>query len=215
MGHEPTRKLDPSVLDSPLKKEKIGGYTGFIPQSKTICGVKIIPFSPPKTRSDEENQYYTVLKTSKSTSKSPTKFPVAKSDSKGFRNFSIHLDIEERYEKAVHLLKREKNQTQEQLLNILQAKLSDQLQSYAQQTIRTRKLFEFYDTDNDGLIDENEFRDCLETHNIQFDDVQALSLFALFDSNKTGYVNNLLSICIMNIIFCFVDSLNITSLLSV
>lgn len=98
------------------------------------------------------------------------------------------MDIEERYALAVELLRKEHNQTQEILLRILQSKLSEKINSYAQQTIRTRKLFESFDKDRDGYLSENEFRDCLENQNVQFDDIQILALFAYFDRNNIGFI---------------------------
>lgn len=47
-------------------------------------------------------------------------------------------------------------------------------------------MFEAFDLNNDGVLDENEFRICLEKLNIQFDDVQVLALFAYFDVNNDG-----------------------------
>ena len=64
--------------------------------------------------------------------------------------------------------------------------MSERVNSYALQLIRTRKLFEAFDINGDGVLDEGEFRICLEKLNIQFDDVQSLALFAYFDDNNDG-----------------------------
>lgn len=45
-----------------------------------------------------------------------------------------------------------------------------------------------FDLNHDGVLDEGEFRICLEKLNIQLDDVQALALFAYFDHNNDGFV---------------------------
>lgn len=103
-----------------------------------------------------------------------------------FRAFAKHMDILERYAIAVAALQA-RGQTQEMLLRLVQAKMSERVNSYALQLIRTRKLFEAFDINGDGVLDEGEFRICLEKLNVQFDDVQCLALFAYFDDNNDGY----------------------------
>mmetsp|Transcript_119010 Transcript_119010/g.336576 ORF Transcript_119010/g.336576 Transcript_119010/m.336576 type:complete len:113 (+) Transcript_119010:1-339(+) len=66
--------------------------------------------------------------------------------------------------------------------------MSERVNSYAEQLIRTRRLFESFDINGDGVLDEGEFRICLEKLNIQLDDVQNLALFAYFDNNNDGFV---------------------------
>lgn len=51
------------------------------------------------------------------------------------------MDTIERYQTSVIQL-RERGQSQEMLLRIVQAKMSERVNSYAVQLIRTRKLFE-------------------------------------------------------------------------
>jgi Ca2+-binding EF-hand superfamily protein len=104
-----------------------------------------------------------------------------------FRTFAKHMDTLERYNTATQQLM-ERGQTQQMLLRIVQAKMSERVNSYAAQLIRTRKLFEAFDINGDGVLDEGEFRICLEKLNIQFDDVQSLALFAYFDYNNDGFV---------------------------
>ncbi len=69
---------------------------------------------------------------------------------------------------------------------MVQAKISERVRSYAEQMVGLRKLFEAFDFNSDGVLDEMEFRECLERCNIQFDDVQVLSLFAYFDGSYSG-----------------------------
>jgi hypothetical protein len=104
-----------------------------------------------------------------------------------FRNFAKHMDISERYAKSVQQLQ-DRGQSQEMLLRIVQAKMSERVNSYAFQLVRTRKLFESFDVNGDGVLDEDEFRNCLEKLNVQFDDAQSLALFAYFDHNNDGLV---------------------------
>mmetsp|Transcript_10075 Transcript_10075/g.9029 ORF Transcript_10075/g.9029 Transcript_10075/m.9029 type:complete len:288 (+) Transcript_10075:44-907(+) len=206
-GHSREGSLSTHVLDSPLRKEKIGGYAGHIPNAKTICGTPIIPFDPLKSTTNSSSGSPQAFFGSNSPLKLNSFSPVQnksfdQNGAKGspfsnmqsptsrsaFRNFANHLDTEERYTNAVQQLLREKNQTQEALLYMFQAKLSERIMSYAQQKIRTRKLFEAFARNNPEQMDENEFRDCLEHVNVQFDDIQSLALFAYFDRNNAGYI---------------------------
>jgi hypothetical protein len=106
-----------------------------------------------------------------------------------FRFFAKHMDTHERYQLAAHMLQQQRFQTPESLVRILQAKLSERVSSYASQQIRTRKLFEAFDVNGDGVLDEAEFRVCLEKINLQFDDIQALALFAFFDVQQVGFIH--------------------------
>ena len=59
----------------------------------------------------------------------------------------------------------------------------------AQQVIRVRKIFESFDKNFDGILDEFEFREFMESHNIQFNDRQLLALFAFFDVTRDGAID--------------------------
>lgn len=107
--------------------------------------------------------------------------------SSSFRAYAKHMDLLERYNSARQTLF-EKGQTPEILLRIVQSKFSERVSSYANQQIRTRKLFEAFDFNSDGVLNEHEFRCCLEKLNIQFDDVQVLSLFSFFDRENVGVI---------------------------
>lgn len=194
-GHVPESRIVKHVLESPLKKQMISGYTGYVPQSKNICGSPIIKVESMRKSASETSLPSLSGKSSHSSRGSPNSTLIFnRSNSQynesvsqsTFRNYAKHMDTEERYAVAVEQLARERNQTQESLLYMLQAKLSERIMSYAQQKIRTRILFEGFDKDNDGYLNENEFRDCLENQNVQFDDIQILALFAYFDRHNTG-----------------------------
>lgn len=177
------QKEDPSehILDSPNKKLMIRGYTGFRPHLKNLCGEPLIPSEEKQLEKmglDTQGFPFQSSQEIKAIDE-PTKF--------NFRAYGKHMDTVERYAEAVqHLL--ERGQSQEMLLRIVQAKMSERVNSYSAQLIRTRKLFEAYDLNGDGVLDEGEFRICLEKLNIQFDDVQNCALFAYFDDNNDGYV---------------------------
>lgn len=105
-----------------------------------------------------------------------------------FRAFAKHMDILERYNTATQQIL-ERGQTQEQLLSIVRTKMDERALTQAMLQIRTRKLFECFDVNGDGYLDEKEFRFCLEMLNIQYDDVQSLALFAFFDYNNDGFID--------------------------
>lgn len=106
---------------------------------------------------------------------------------KHFREYTRNLDLAERYEQAVERIMA-RGQTQEMLLRIVKAKISERVKSYSEQRVSLRKLFEAFDFNNDGVLDEMEFRECLERCNIQFDDSQVIALFAYFDGNYMGFI---------------------------
>eukprot|EP01040_Poterioochromonas_malhamensis_P005362 gene5362-5749_t len=183
-GHYPGPNKIINEIDSPNEKYMIRGYTGHRPQRSFVVGEPIVP--------NEKKQVIIRTSSQDSMHSSPNRdvsSPSASSELllSTFRNFGKHMDTLERYHTAVeHLIK--KGQTQETLLRIVQAKMSQRVNSFSAQLIRTRKMFEAFDLNNDGVLDENEFRICLEKLNIQFDDVQVLALFAYFDVNNDGYV---------------------------
>lgn len=176
-GHYPNREEEEHVLESPNTKLMIRGYTGHRPYLKNLCGEPLIP-------SEEKQRQRLGLDSMDDKNENDDDGPVA-GDNFNFRVFAKHMDILERYSTSVQALL-ERGQTQETLLRIVQAKMSERVNSYALQLIRTRKLFEAFDINGDGVLDEGEFRICLEKLNIQFDDVQSLALFAYFDDNNDG-----------------------------
>lgn len=176
-GHYQNINDQDHVLESPNTKLMIRGYTGHRPYLKNLCGEPLIP-------SEEKQRQRLGLEPADKQNDDNEEGPVA-GDNFNFRVFAKHMDILERYSTSVQALL-ERGQTQETLLRIVQAKMSERVNSYALQLIRTRKLFEAFDINGDGVLDEGEFRICLEKLNIQFDDVQSLALFAYFDDNNDG-----------------------------
>lgn len=171
---------DDGLHDLEMHNEKymIRGYTGFRPYRRSAIGEPCIP--------NEATQV--IIRHSKSRKLPENNHCVSSPkevDSKNFRSFAKHMDRQERYRTAAQAL-RERGQSQEMLLAVVQAKMSERVNSYAAQLIRTRKLYESFDLNRDGFLDEGEFRICLEKLNVQLDDVQALGLFAYFDHNNDG-----------------------------
>lgn len=160
--------------------------SGHRPQRSFVVGEPKVPSEPKQAliRTGSQDSGFPSPENDKNDgSKSPS-FS-AEQLSSTFRNFAKHMDTLERYHTAVEqLLKR--GQSQEMLLRIVQAKMSQRVNSFSAQLIKTRKMFEAFDFNHDGVLDENEFRVCLEKMNIQFDDVQCLALFAYFDVNNDG-----------------------------
>lgn len=176
-GHYSNPFAEDHVLEKPMTKMMIRGYTGHRPYLKNLCGEPLIP--------SEEKQLNQISAMNPEVDgleedKGPTE-----GANFNFRTFAKHMDTLERYSQSVQALF-ERGQSQEMLLRIVQAKMSERVNSYALQLIRTRKLFEAFDINGDGVLDESEFRICLEKLNVQFDDVQSLALFAYFDDNNDG-----------------------------
>lgn len=152
-GHYSIVPEESHVLDSPNSKIMIRGYCGFRPDMQNVVGEPLIP--------SEEKQLATLGMTSSIANNSFAYGDDYDNDDNNsnnnksfdFNSFTKDLDIMERYNTAVqHLLSR--GQSQDRLLKIVQAKISERVSSYAQQHIRTRKLFEGFDNNKDGVLDE-------------------------------------------------------------
>lgn len=105
-----------------------------------------------------------------------------------FRTFGKGMETLERYETSRQDLFM-RGQTQQMLMRIVQAKLSERVSSYAQQQIWLRNLFKNYEREGSDGLSEHEFRQCLERMNIQLDDCQFLALFAYFDKDANGTID--------------------------
>mmetsp|Transcript_8605 Transcript_8605/g.12842 ORF Transcript_8605/g.12842 Transcript_8605/m.12842 type:complete len:274 (-) Transcript_8605:207-1028(-) len=186
-GHIPQFN-QPPVPTSPIRY-KIRGYTGHIPGSLDVCGHPTVPgeemqkrmYSPVKKASQLHNlprcKYSCTLPMHGNLRPGHEEF-VAK-------RYGSHDEMMKYYNDAITKL-HERGQTQKGLLNIVQSKLSERVRSYAQQIIRIRKIFEYFDFDDSKTLDEYEFRQFLELSNCYLDDVQVVALFAYFDLNKSG-----------------------------
>ena len=165
-GHKP-RYIDKEVhpLEKPYKRTMALGYSGFIPNAITMTG------GPSHLGLKEE-----LVETEKADLVT------------NFRNYGKNLDIIERYTTAIEALK-ERGQTPMMLLRLVQNKCAERVNSYAEQKKNIRLLFEAMDVNNDKVLDENEFRVCMEKINVQLDDVQILALFAYFDCDYSGHMS--------------------------
>ena len=145
-GHFSAQPPEQHILDSPSKKVVIRGYTGHRPNLKNLVGEPLIPSESKQlmvlgldTKNDNDNQ---------EEDEGPQQ-----GENFNFRSFAKHMDTLERYQTAVQNLL-ERGQSQERLLRVVQAKMSERVNSYASQVIRTRKLFESFDINGDGVLDE-------------------------------------------------------------
>lgn len=96
--------------------------------------------------------------------------------------------LRRRYAEAIAYIAT-KSTTQECLINLIKSKMSDRVNSYAQQQIRTRKIFEYFDFDENGSLDEFEFKKFLELLNCFFSEKQSLAIFAYFDTEFEGFIS--------------------------
>jgi hypothetical protein len=103
-----------------------------------------------------------------------------------FRTYGQHMELEERYSNAIQKLYHRHQQTQPMLLRLIQSKLSEHVHSFSHQYCRSKKIFEYFDLDGSGTLDELEFKQFLELQNCYLNDIQSLALFAYFDVTKTG-----------------------------
>jgi flagellar biosynthesis GTPase FlhF len=152
------RVQEPHVLDEPLSRRVIRGYSGFIPQARTVCGAASVPTQKQQAEKEKlqrrRKEMYNRSKSPRSerSAEKPEEdenflFPdtarVAAS-MEHFREYTRNLDLAERYEQAVERIM-ERGQTQEMLLRMVKAKISERVKSYSEQRVSLRKLFEAFD----------------------------------------------------------------------
>jgi len=165
---------EPHVLDSPIRKVKIRGYSGFLPNTKNIVGIPIIPNEDKQLLTDidiiDDNNYnnhdvsiknrnhhdtlqYKELSLS---SLSQTQQQQKQQQQQQQQQLKLHkeIDLIERYNRSVQSCLLSKGQTQVQLLKIVQSKISESDFNYAQLLIRIKKLIEAFDYQREGVMNE-------------------------------------------------------------
>jgi hypothetical protein len=189
----------------PKHRVMIRGYSGFLPGTMSLCGVPLIPSEEVQLKRIDSGTTMTAgsksfhgtsthaLRYSSMHRKSgPVSGRLEQSNlGSAMTNFRLayrHLDLEERYERATNQIIR-RGQTLQMLIRMLQAKLAERIEKHADQIIRARKLFYYFDMDGDGNMNEDEFRQFLEFSNIVLDDVQTLALFGYIDRDHTGKIS--------------------------
>lgn len=178
-GNRLRKNREDHVLETNYQRRMIRGYSGFMPNGKTISGKPIIP-------SDDTQRVLNEI--SLGTHREEDLHELrneehAQDDFSSFREYAKHMDLLERYADATRQLL-ERGQSPEMLIRLLQGKISEKVVSYAQQLI-TLKL-EFQPPGNKEMLDFQGLRECLERMNIQLDDVQCLALFSFFDVEGNG-----------------------------
>ena len=84
------------------------------------------------------------------------------------------MERKEQYEKNMRAL-HDCHFSQEMLLQLVQAKLQERVTSHSSQVIKVKRIFEQFDADDSGELDEWEFRRGLELLNVQLSDVHGCS----------------------------------------
>lgn len=201
-GTIPNNMKEVETNEYPTRRIAIRGYSGFLPHTQTLCGVPLVPSLDKQM--DRLSPTRDMATTNQGTYSSPAKrYPSmmrqsghipgkVEQSSLGsamthYRTAFSSLELEERYAKAVYQLSK-RNQTQEQLCRILQAKMGERITKFADQVIRARKMFHYFDMNGDGALNEDEFRQLLVLSNVYFDDVQTLAVFAFIDKDFSGMI---------------------------
>ena len=173
--------VEDHVLESVHRRRVIQGYSGFIPDGKSVTGRPIIP-------SDEHQRRNNDISIGVFTPDRNATFQNEDSAG-GFHNTFgeriKRMDLLERYADATRALFA-REQSPEILIKLVQAKISERVQSYAQQLKTVKLEFMQYKVDPKDGFNEAALREVLERMNIQLDDVQSLALFAFFDVDGVG-----------------------------
>ena len=188
-GHITAEPDEPHVLDVPMKRTACLGYAAFRPGKTEIIGKPIVSLAEERGEGEEKTA------TRGLEARDLHNDLTSRSGSHRSESSTVHdiraqwknLDIEERYTKAKQAIIA-RGQSEKLLVQLVKSKLANRVNSYAEQQIKVRKIFESFDDNGDGVLDEEEFRECLERLNIQLDDDQALTLFAFFDEDRVGVI---------------------------
>ena len=160
-GHYSHPPLENHILTESNTKYMIRGYTGFRPKLQNVVGIPLIPdedtqrclYDTTHTDNNKSN-----LNQNNNDSFNQSSFHTttkATTTSSDFRLDARRMDVVERYNAAVQRVLCI-GQSQEKLLKIVQAKMSERVSNYSHQFIKIRKLFEGLDVNKDGLFDEGD-----------------------------------------------------------
>lgn len=178
---------------SPNTRQMIRGYSGHISGCQNIVGVPRVPSLEKQQKALDETNARKNNSSSVGAGRmaghvqDKVEQSTLGSSFTNFRTYGAHMGLEERYNAAIQSLWK-RGQTQQMLLRTVQQKLSERVNSYSQQHVRIRKIYEYFDLDGNGTLDEHEFRQFLELSNCYFDDVQSLALYAYFDQSRSGAI---------------------------
>ena len=183
---------EPHILDSPIHKNMIRGYSGYLPNTKDIIGKPIIAnvknhlinvnshnihhdndFVGDRdgnvNNNDDNNNDITFQRDILSL---PSYSKQQQHHHQQQQQQQLHqeIDIVERYNRSVQLLLLRRGQTQEQLFRIVQSKISESDITYAQLLIRIKKLLEAFDYRREGVMNQGEDVDHYHQDNDEGDD---------------------------------------------
>jgi len=210
-GNALSKPLDEDALNAFYRRRMIRGYSGFIPDARTVSGRPIIPSDDVQKRTIE------VASGGGTVHFERVEEEEEKKDlQESFKEYAKHMDLLERYADATNQLLA-RGQTPEMLLKLVQAKISERVRSFSEQFITVKLRFEAAGECLEKGFNESAFRgacvfswwtmflvtcsprppplrvpmwcaECLEKMNIQLDDVQSLALFSFFDTESTGLI---------------------------
>ena len=179
-GHVPALPFE-DVLRTPLQKDCIAGYTGYLGGIRETYGIgwrKSVTTS--KNISDEE----------KVAPPADDEF-VLSGDEKETLNqqyFGERLKLKRRYDASIKRL-HASGSTQEQLLKVMQSKLQERVSTNASQVAKLKMVFRNFDSDGSDELEFEEFKSGCSYLNVHLDDTQAHALFAYFDVDRNGSVS--------------------------
>jgi hypothetical protein len=148
-GNTLSKPLEDDDLNLFYRRRMIRGYSGFIPESRTVSGRPIIP--------SDEVQKETIDKIM-GISNEPEVFEEVEQDEPSkFREYAKHMDRLERYSDATNQLLA-RGQSPEMLLKLVQSKISERVRSFAEQLITVKLNFESAGKNIEEGFNEADFR---------------------------------------------------------
>ena len=164
-GNKLSHPLEDDALDTFYRRRMIRGYSGFVPDSRTISGRPIIPSDDVQRLLIEKQMG--IIPNSPSQHHSETQ----NINISSFREYAEHMDLLERYSDATNQLLA-RGQTPEMLLKLVQAKISERVHAYSEQLITVKLHFQAVSEKYPEGFNEKAFRGSI--------------LHELFIKNKTN-----------------------------
>lgn len=181
-GHVPTLPFQ-DVLRTPLKKDCIPGYTGYLGGIRETYGIgfrksvttsKNLPTEVEGKDSQGDGDDFVLHGDEKETLNQ--------------QYFGERLKLKRRYRAAINRL-HASGGTQEQLLKVMQSKLQERVSTNASQVAKLKMVFRNFDTDGSDELNFEQFKTGCSYLNVHLDDTQAHALFAYFDDDGNGSVS--------------------------
>ena len=135
-GNSLSKPLDEDALNAKYRRRMIRGYSGFIPEARTVSGRPIIPSDDVQKRTIDKEMGTGVMGFERT-----DMMEEEKDLQESFKEYAKHMDLLERYTDATNQLLA-RGQTPEMLLKLVQAKISERVHSYSEQFITVKLRFE-------------------------------------------------------------------------